>query len=46
MTRMSESSWVVQDADDAMSESSWTALAQGKERNWWSVDLEGEMEKL
>ena len=29
-----------------MSESSWTALAKGKERDWCSVDLEGEMEKL
>ena len=29
-----------------MSESSWTALAKGKERNWWSIDLEGEVEKL
>ena len=29
-----------------MSESSWTALANWKERDWWSVDLEGDMEKL
>ena len=36
---------MAQDAD-AMSESSWTALAKGKERDWWSIDLEGEMEKL
>ena len=43
---MSASSWVALDADDAMSESSWTALAKGKERDWWSFDLEGEMEKL
>ena len=43
---MSASSWVAQDADDAMSESSWTARAKEKERDWWSVDLEGEMEKL
>ena len=35
-----------QETDDAMSESSWTALAKEKERDWWSVDLEGEMEKL
>ena len=34
------------DADDAMSESSWTSLAKGTERDWWSVDLEGDMEKL
>ena len=37
---------VAQDADDAMSESSWTSLVKEKERGWWSVDLEGEMEKL
>ena len=34
-----------QDADDAMSASSWTSLAKWKERDWWSVDLEGETEK-
>ena len=33
---MSASSWEAQDADDAMSGSSWTAVA----------DLEGEIEKL
>ena len=27
---------VAQDADDAMSESSWTALAKEKERYWWT----------
>ena len=43
---MSASSRVAHDADDAVSESSWTALAKGKERDWWSVDLEGEIEKL
>ena len=43
---MSASSKMAQDADDAMSESSWTALAKGKERDWWSIDLEGDMEKL
>ena len=32
--------------DEATSESSWTALAKKKERDWWSVDLEGEVEKL
>ena len=37
---------VAQDADGAMSESTWTSLAKRKERDWWSVDLEGEMEKL
>ena len=35
-----------QDADDAMSASSWTSVAKWKERDWWSVDLEGETEKL
>ena len=29
-----------------MSESSWTALAKEKERDWWSIDQEGDMEKL
>ena len=29
-----------------MSESSWIALGKGKERDWWSIDLEGEIEKL
>ena len=43
---MSVSSKMAQDADDAMPESSRTALAKGKERDWWSIDLEGEMEKL
>ena len=43
---MSASFKMAQDADDAMSESSGTALAKGKERDWWSIDLEGEMEKL
>ena len=43
---MSASSWVARVADEAMSESSWTALAKEKERDWWSVDLEGEMKKL
>ena len=32
--------------DEVTSESSWTALAKGKERDWWSIDLEGEVEKL
>ena len=32
--------------DDAKSESSWTALAKGKGRGWWSIDLEGDMEML
>ena len=29
-----------------MSASSWTSLARWKERDWWSADLEGEMETL
>ena len=37
---------LAQDAGDAMSSASWTFLAKWKERDWWSVDLEGEMEKL
>ena len=37
---------MAKEADEAMSESSWTALAKGKERDWWSIDLEGDVEKL
>ena len=37
---------MAQEVDEAMSESSWTSLAKGKERDWWSIDLEGEVEKL
>ena len=29
-----------------MSEASWTALAEEKERDWRSIDLEGEVEEL
>ena len=43
---MSASSRIAQDADDVMSESSWTTLAKGRVRDWWSIDLECEMEKL
>ena len=43
---MSASSRMVQEVDEATSETSWTALAKGKERDWWSIDLEGEVEKL
>ena len=43
---MSASSKMAQDAEDAMSESAWTVLAKEKERDWWSIDLQGEMEKL
>ena len=40
------SSMMAKDAGEAMSESAGTALAKGKGRGWWSIDLEGEMEKL
>ena len=43
---MSASSRMAQEVDEAMSESSWTALAMEKGRDWWSIDLEGEVEKL
>ena len=43
---MSASSRTAQEVDEAMSESSWTALAKGMERDWWGIDLEGELEKL
>ena len=43
---MCASSKMAKDAEEAMSESSWIALAKGKERVWWSIDLEGETEKL
>ena len=43
---MSASSKMAKEADEAMSESSWTVLAKRKERGWWSIDLEGDTEKL
>ena len=43
---MFAASKMAKDADEAMSESSWAALAKGKERDWWSIDLQGEVEKL
>ena len=43
---MSASSRMAQDVDEAMSDLSWPALAWEKERDWWSIDLEGEMENL
>ena len=43
---MSASSQMGKDADETLSEFSWAALAKGKENGWWSIDLEGEMEKL
>ena len=39
---MSASSRMEQEVDEAMSESSWTALAKEKEVDLWSIDLEGE----
>ena len=42
----SASSRMAQEVDEATSESSWTALAKERERHWWSIDLEGEVEKL
>ena len=43
---MSASSKMAKEADEVMSALSWAALAKGKERDWWSIDLEGDMEKL
>ena len=37
---------LAQDADEAMSAFSRTSSAKWKERDWWSADLEGEVEKL
>ena len=34
------------DADEAMSTSSRMSPSRGKEREWWSAGLEGEVEKL
>ena len=42
----SASSKMAKEADEAMSESSWTALAKEKESDWWSIDLAGDKEKL
>ena len=43
---MSASSRMAQEMEEAIPEAPWTALAKDKERYWWSIDLEGEMEKL
>ena len=43
---MSASLKMAQETDEAMSELSWTALAKKKESDWWSIDLEDDMEKL
>ena len=37
---------MAQEMDEVISEESWTALARKKERDWWSIDLEGEVEEL
>ena len=42
---MSASSAMAQEMKEAKSEASWTALVKEKERDWWSVDLEGEVEE-
>ena len=43
---MSASSRMAQEMEDAKSETSWTAVAKEKERDWWNIDLEGEVEEL
>ena len=43
---MSASLKMAQETDEAMSELSWTALSKKKESDWWSIDLEHDMEKL
>ena len=43
---MSASSRMAQEVDEAISEASWTALAKEKARDWWSIDLEGDVEEL
>ena len=43
---MQASSKIAQGMDEAMSEASCTALAKEKERDWWSIDLESEVEEL
>ena len=43
---MSATSRMAQEMGEAKSEASWTALAKEKERDWWSADLEGEVEEL
>ena len=40
------SSSLAHDTDEAMSTSSRKSPSMRKERDWWSVDLEGGMEKL
>ena len=42
---VSASSRMAQKMEEAKSEASWTALAKDKARDWWSIDLEGEVEE-
>ena len=37
---------MAQEMEEAKSAASWTALAKEKERDWWSIDLQGEVEEL
>ena len=42
----SESSKKMKDMDETTSEASWTAVTKGKEKEVWSLEPEGEGEKL
>ena len=43
---MSASSRMALEVDQAISEESWTATAKEKARDWWNIDLQGEVEEL
>ena len=43
---MSVISRMAQEMEEAKSEAPWTAQAKEKERDWWSIDLEGEVKEL
>ena len=43
---LSASSILAQEMEEAISEASWIALVKAKGRDWWSIDLEGEVEEL
>ena len=43
---MSASGRMAQEMEEAKSEASWIALTREKKRDWWSIDLEGEVEEL
>ena len=43
---MSASSRMALEMEEAMSEASWTALAKKRRRDWWIIDLGGEVEEL